>query len=310
MTNNKAETIQHGTGYSRMSVVVLLSLFIFQLVWVACTDKAALEREAEANRTIDSLQLLCHAQAGELNQLDNIMTLMTNALDSINGARARLLGFTDSETGHRLTRQQMLSRLEEFSDLLSRQRQRIDSLESTLSEQSGQTLENMREMINFLQHQLNEKDAEIAHMLSELNASRSTIRRLQSRVSTLTDENDSLTTANDRLQTAVVVTNDVCNEGYVLIASKQRLKDLGILVSGGLFRKSKIDLSAITPEYCITVDIRAFDGMNINSRKAKILTPMPEGSYIFTTRGYDSFLQVLSPSDFWSVTNYLIIQTD
>lgn len=310
MANNKAEKIQHVIGKSFLSVVSLLSVFILQFTWVSCTDKAASEREAEANRTIDSLQALCNTQVVELNQLDNVMTLMTNALDSINGGRERLLCFTDVETGTRLTRQQMLARLEEFSDLLTRQRQRIDSLESSLSDQSGQTLESMREMIGFLQRQLNEKDAEITRMYSELNASRSTIRRLQNTVSELRDANDSLNTANDRLHTAVVTTNDASNEGYVLIAEKQRLKDLGILVSGGLFRKAKLQLSAISPQYCMSVDIRVFDGIRINSRKAKILTPMPEGSYVFSNRGDHTVLQILNSSAFWSVTNYLVIQTD
>ena len=57
------------------------------------------------------------------------------------------------------------------------------------------------------------------------------------------------------------------------------------------------------------VDIRTFTEVTINSGNPKILTQMPASSYRIEKGKGSSILYILDPTAFWSVSNYLIIQT-
>ena len=54
-----------------------------------------------------------------------------------------------------------------------------------------------------------------------------------------------------------------------------------------------------------SIDIRQTQVFNV-PEKSKILTPVPDGSYSFI----NGTLTITNPELFWSISNYLIIQTE
>ena len=60
-----------------------------------------------------------------------------------------------------------------------------------------------------------------------------------------------------------------------------------------------------------SVDIRLFREVTVNSSSPKILTSMPESSYNWVKLGDGiMLLKIKDPSLFWSLSNFLIIQTN
>lgn len=57
-------------------------------------------------------------------------------------------------------------------------------------------------------------------------------------------------------------------------------------------------------------DKRNLRTINLVSKKAKIHTNHPADSYEFSDSGGRKMLLIVDPDKFWSLTNYLVIQTD
>ena len=75
-------------------------------------------------------------------------------------------------------------------------------------------------------------------------------------------------------------------------------------------RKSKLDISTIDKIRFKTIDIRVTTEISLNSGNPKILTQMPDDSYSIEKKGKTSTLRIINPDKFWSISKYLIIQTD
>ncbi len=103
--------------------------------------------------------------------------------------------------------------------------------------------------------------------------------------------------------------DEMLNEGYIKTGTKSELKDAGLL-KGGFMRKSKLDISTIDKIQFKTIDIRVTTEISLNSGNPKILTQMPDDSYSIEKKGKTSTLRIINPDKFWSISKYLIIQTD
>ena len=107
-------------------------------------------------------------------------------------------------------------------------------------------------------------------------------------------------------------TNLSSNIDYLIeknrIGTKKELTSQGLL-SGGFLQKKRVNHDAINKDMFTKVDIRTFTEVTINSSNPKILTQMPASSYRIEKGKGSSILYILDPTAFWSVSNYLIIQT-
>ena len=84
------------------------------------------------------------------------------------------------------------------------------------------------------------------------------------------------------------------------------MKRKGIVKGGKLVSDAALDRTKFAK-----VDIRHWEEVTFSAKRPLILTNMPASSYELTTNGKGDFtLHVLNPSDFWRISNYLVIQTD
>ena len=87
------------------------------------------------------------------------------------------------------------------------------------------------------------------------------------------------------------------------------MKKLGLL-SSGLFKKTKVKYENIDLSQFEQVD-RSFNNISL-PKKVKILTPVPSDSYemVDDTKTGGKMLVVTDSIKFWSLSKFLIIQTD
>lgn len=199
--------------------------------------------------------------------------------------------------------------IRQFEQMLNRQKDRVKELESKLKE-SGANSSRLEKVISQMKQQIAQKDSEIADLRSQLDNSRRSIEELRGHVTRLSTQVSDLNQKNAEQDEALSRQDQMLNEGYYLVASKKQLKARGIVSGGNLFKKSKANLSNVSTDGFTAVDIRKFQTLNINANKAKLISPAPVGSYTLEKEGSGWTLVIRDASAFWSVSNFLVIQTD
>lgn len=160
-----------------------------------------------------------------------------------------------------------------------------------------------------MREQLEEKEKELDKLRVALEDSRRDIRELTSRFDEVAQQNSALTETIDTQNEVIEQQNRKINTGYVKIATKGELQDLGILSKGSLFKKGKFDPSTVDVSTFTTVDVTANHSYTL-SNKAKILTSHPKDSYTLNKENGEKVLRITNPAQFWSLSKILIIQND
>lgn len=69
--------------------------------------------------------------------------------------------------------------------------------------------------------------------------------------------------------------------------------------------KGEFDQSFFT-----AADKRTLTTIDLNSKKAEVMTNQPADSYTIEERGGRKVLRITDPAKFWSLTNYLVVKID
>lgn len=211
-----------------------------------------------------------------------------------------------------VTKDDVKSNLLRFEAVLKRQHERITKLEEELA-LNADSLSMAMALLQHFETQLANKDREIVSLKKELEKRNLDIRELQRHVEEQRGIIDAqnltigdLQRRNKRQGEALARQDAILNNGYVLIGSKNDLKRKGIVKGGKLVSDAALDRTKFAK-----VDIRKWEEVTFSAKRPLILTNMPASSYELTTNGKGEFtLHVLNPSDFWRISNYLVIQTD
>jgi uncharacterized protein (DUF3084 family) len=173
------------------------------------------------------------------------------------------------------------TKLGEFKSVLAQRDIKVASLVSTIAAMENEL--NMRDNeIKLLKQALNDKDAELS--------------LLENMVAAMNDEFKNMGSVIKQQQ-------EQLNMAWYCVADKKALLN-GALIS----KKGKvlsIDASLVTK-----VDIQKDKEIPIQAKRYEILTAHPPESYqiIQSGGGYAEKLQILDPSEFWSICKYCVIQ--
>lgn len=270
------------------------------------------ENEAQIARLTQERDSIARAYDNVSASHDEIIGYLSKielAIDSIGIGEQALT--TQNKVGERpFSKKELSTRIAQFSDLLQRQRMVIKALEDTIRNTKG-SASHLIAIVESLHNQLESKEQELTKLRKELNNSRKSVSDLQKQISMVSTSNQMLENQNETLTQVMAQTNQVINTGYIMIASKQELKDKGILSGGGFLKKDKIDYDKFVSNEFEEVDIRYFEGTPFTAKSAKLLTPAPISSYKLEKTSKNEWkLEILSPADFWNVSTYHIIQTN
>lgn len=288
-----------------------ICLLLLSLLATSCggrSDSAPDTDRLRAER--DSLIVVAADNRRELERMTTFFDEVATCIDSITRQENLIVEEVNFERSRRGNSAELVQRLNQLTQIISDQRERIASLVNSLNNQADTTrLAGLRNTIAYLTGQLARKEEQIQRLRAEVSGNQRSIRNLNARIQDLSAEVGDLTTQNTALTEAVQVQTEIINEGYVLVASRQRLKELGVIEDGGLLRRSKVHLGRVTTAMCSKVNVAIFNELPIPSRKYKILSPAPESSYTIRRAGDTSTLIITDANAFWSLSNILVIQT-
>lgn len=257
----------------------------------------------------DSLLILANENQRELTQMNTFFEEVSSCLDSISEQERLLVVKSEVEGNGKYGKADIIQRLNQLHQIITGQHQRITSLVDSLDDNSDTTrLAGLRNTISYLTNQLKQKEEQIERLKAEIRGQQRSIRSLNAKVGNLNNEVSILNDKNTALTEAVKVQSQIINEGYVLVASTNQLKEMGIIEGGGFLKKSKVNIGKVNKQNCSKVDITHFKELTINSKKVKLLTPAPSSSYAINKNGSVSVFTILDASSFWSLSNVLVIQ--
>ena len=256
-------------------------------------DATHQELEAAVADRDQLLSLVNEISSGmaEIKRLENIMTVS----NSVNGE-------TPSQ------RAQIEADIAAIQQTLQQRREQLEQLERRL-QQSSLNNRNLQQTIETLRAQIDSQSAEIENLRASLDEAHRQIGELNTTVDSLNTTVSTVTSQRDQAQAE---TEDLANEMntcYYVIASNKELKDHKIIESGFL-RKTKIMQGEFDQSFFVTADRRTLHTIALHSKKAKVLTNHPANSYQIVEQNGQKVLKITNPDQFWSLSNYLVVQID
>lgn len=262
--------------------------------------------QTQSGNELDSLRALVEQQKEELANGQAFVELINASMDSIIKADGNTI--LQIKEGVKPTPEQIKSNLEAYKNILNTQRERIAQLETSLKNQKSTYAEQMKAVIAKLNAEVEAKDAKIAELEKKIESNEIDIENLNNLVASLQENVDNLTERNKVQQQAINAQTEKINEAYYIIATKKELKQIGLLTGAGLFKNSKLDMSANDVKNFKKIDIRTKTVFLIPGSSPKILTQAPADSYKITEDGKNRVLTITNATKFWSVSKYLVVQ--
>ncbi len=116
-----------------------------------------------------------------------------------------------------------------------------------------------------------------------------------------------LSVYRDSLEQLCADLDQKLNSCYILVASRQKLKEIGLTPS--MLNGARVKWDSIDEKYFRTYDMRRVTEIEINSKKPKIITPVYSSSYRKVVNDNGTSTLIITDSGlFWSSSRYLIIQ--
>lgn len=290
----------------RLSTIFVMTLLLHgMLFFVSCGESS---KERAQREKIDSLENVSYQNKMNYEDLQRYLYVIAEGLDSISIEEKELFLKSGDMEGKGLNRKRIQQNLAHVRDILSRHRERITELEQKLENADG-THRQLRIIITALRQQLDAKDKELAQLKADLESNKKSITALTAEIKHLGEEKENQAQTIQEQKELIKEQNDKLNNVYIKIGSKKELKKLGLL-SSGLFKKTKVKYENIDLSLFQQAD-KSLKNISL-PKKMKILTPVPTGSYkiVDDTNAGGKMLVITDSTKFWSLSKFLIIQTD
>ena len=256
----------------------------------------------------DSLYTEVVAAKGGFDQALTTINEIENALESVRAAEGIIM--MENEEGDT---NKAVSEINAIQQTLQENRNKIADLEQQLASQGAKS-KALNQTVSRLKKQLEEKDAYINSLKTELQQSQRQIAELNTQVSDLNENIESLNENIDVLsvqnaaQQATIANQDAeLNTVWVCIATQQVLKEKGIIKSG-LFQPAEISKHGLDRSQFMQADKRELTVVPLNTKKASLVSTHPEGSYeIADNEDGSKVLTIKDKEAFWSISKYLVV---
>ncbi|MBO4941968.1 MAG: hypothetical protein J6C95_00885 [Muribaculaceae bacterium] len=276
------------------------------LLFTGCNNKEKEEQLRQAQAVAEASREELADAVSDRDQLLTLVNEISSSMDQIKQLENILSVNGATETPNQ--REQLRADIASIQETLAQRRHQLEDLEKKLS-RSNLNNSKLQETITSLRKQLDSQSGEIAQLRTSLDQAKTTIGKLDAAidslnttVSNVTAERDSTDKQNEEL------TNEL-NTCYYAIGTKGELKDNGIIESGFL-RKTKIMEGEFDRAFFTKADKRTLTTIDLNSKKAEVLTKQPSNSYSIVDVDGHKVLQITNPALFWSLSNYLVIKID
>ncbi len=241
---------------------------------------------------------------------DSLMLLMGDiytGLDSINTQEGLLYNMGSSDAVDR--RAEIRRNLSTIKARLAANKQLLAQMEAKVKASGNENSVQAKTIAQLRQH-IEQQDAKIAQLESDLSKAKEEIGNLNTQVAETQEQVKEEAAAKEEAQAATIAAENEANKVYYAIGTNKELKNKGLLEKKFL-SSTKVLKGNFDASYFVTADKRSLTSIPTNSKKVKIWTNMPEGSYrIVGEKNGPKTIEITNPTKFWSLTNHLVIETN
>ena len=230
--------------------------------------------------------------------IDKIENCLKEIRESEKALKVDLSGLEEKEAS---VQERVLNEVESIKNNILESRNRLVKLESQLKE-SGRRNASLQKMVSRLEEELKEKTESLMMLQQELEKKNlemagmaDSISELKGSLAELGKESESRRAELEKLENTV----------WYCVGSASELRESGILTRS----PKRVLVSDFSRDVLVETDLRNLKSLDINSRRAKILTQHPLDSYTLERNENKMMvLTILDAEKFWSISKYLVVQ--
>lgn len=282
-----------------MKKVVLFSLCAVAAL-SSCDNLGGGKKALQAQN--DSLMLALSNRNAELDEIMGSFNEIQEGFREINEAENRV-DLKGNAIENQSSAQKIKDDIRFISEKLQANREQIAKLEKQLGNSSYQSKE-LKKAIANLTAELEARQKQIENLQAELASKNIRIAELDEAVADLNKNVDQLSAENQAKSQTVAEQDKALNTAWYVFGTKAELKDQKILKRGDVLKDNEFN-----KDYFTEIDIRKDKEIKLYSKRAELLTTHPAGSYELAKDDKEQLtLKITNPSQFWSVSRYLVIQ--
>lgn len=287
------------------------SVFLFACAGLALLASCGGTKNSDQDAATDSLTTELSDSLLTVNaEKDSLMALMAEINDGMLQIKdmEKILTTTNLSGETVDKKQEIRDNMAAIQQTLEARRKKLEQLEARLKKSSAYS-ESMKKTIEGLKQQIESQEQTISGLKDELAKANIKIAGLNTRVDSLSEANATERSQKTAAQEEALKLANELNECFYVVGSKKELKANKIIESGFL-RKTKIMEGDYEKSYFTKADKRSLSTIPLHSKKAKLLSKHPSGSYTIEDANGVKTLKINNATKFWEMSNYLIVQVD
>ncbi|NDV65289.1 hypothetical protein [Bacteroides sp. 224] len=276
-------------------------LLVCMTLLISCdsiTGKKKLQEER------DSLSTALSQRDAELDEMMSTFNAVQEGFRQISAAESRvdLQRGTISENAA-TAKQQIAADIEFITKTMADNRAQIAKLQEQLKA-SNTNSSQLKKAIASLTEELKAKTKRIEELQAELASKNIRIQELDAAVSGLSADKETLEAENEAKARTVAEQDRKINTAWFVFGTKAELKEQKIVQSGDVLKSADFNKN-----YFTQIDIRTTKEIKLYSKRAELLTNHPKGTYTLEEDDKKELtLKISNPTEFWSISKYLVIQ--
>ncbi|WP_294477789.1 hypothetical protein [uncultured Bacteroides sp.] len=280
----------------------LAVLFVCAAMLASCDGFKGGSKDLKAEN--DSLLMELNQRNAELDDMMGTFNDVQEGFRKISAAESRVDLQRGTITENSASaKQQIASDIEFISKQMEENKAQIAKLQSQLKN-SNYNSKQLKKAVEALTAELNAKQQRIEELQTELASKNIRIQELDAAVSDLSAAKETLAAENEAKAKTVAEQDKSLNSAWFVFGTKSELKAQKILQSGDVLKSADFN-----KDYFTQIDIRTTKEIKLYSKRAELLTTHPAGSYelVKDDKG-QLILKITNPTEFWSISRYLVIQ--
>ncbi|MDR0973209.1 MAG: hypothetical protein LBM61_04410 [Prevotellaceae bacterium] len=276
-------------------------MMVFVGLFTSC-DNLTGKKKIQTER--DSLLMVLSQRDTELDEMMSTFNQIQEGFRQINAAENRVDVQTGALSENPVTaKQQIVADMEFIRTKMSDNKTQIAKLQALL-ERSNTNSAQLKKTIELLQQDLAAKQEQIDLLQAELAKKNIRLEELDKAVTALQADKEALTAQNEASAQAVAEQTRALNTAWFVFGTRAELREEKILQSGDVLKSSDFN-----KDYFTQIDIRVTKEIKLYAKRAELLTSHPSGTYELAKDDKGELtLKITSPTEFWSVSKYLVIQ--
>ena len=252
----------------------------------------------------DSLLIELSQRNAELDEMMGTFNEIQEGFRQINDAESRVDLQRGTITENSASaKQQIASDIEFITKQMEENKAQIAKLQAMLKSSKNNSAQ-LKKAVESLTQELVTKQQRIEELQAELASKNIRIQELDAAVSDLSVAKETLAAENEAKAKTVAEQEKSLNAAWFVFGTKSELKAQKILQSGDVLKSADFN-----KDYFTQIDIRTTKEIKLYSKRAELLTTHPTGSYELVKDDKGQLtLKITNPTEFWSVSRYLVIQ--